>query len=769
MHSRTGPRAATALLLSLLLIFGLAPAVSAASPTVTVSPASGEIGTSVIASGSGFPRRTAGSLVLGTTSVALFKTNRIGNFSVSFTVPPVVTTGASVVTATVGASRATTEFVVSPQASTSTTSTTSTTTAPTSEGASLRTAPGHVVATSGPTDPNARYVLVTWDRSDPAATGYQVVRDGVVVKTTTVSGDPWDDLSFTDATVVPSATYLYQVRALFGDGTTSALSPAFRIHVRSTADVGSGRTFEVDTYSGTDRERAQAAVAAATSAGGGVVVFGARTYTFDAPLRVDSADNVVLRGAGSDRTFLQPGFAGESATCGSGGQLVVFTGRQTKLAIQLTSPVAVGERTLKVDSTSGLAAGQRIIFYESPPVNDADPWQMETAGVMQDPGTGRDERHRWDAGQIVAIDTTAKTVTFEQPFSQSFTTAVPWTRLDKGNGNGIERLTVQGRSSTETTHYRLVDLIPQADFTMADVQGRWANRNYVRASGYDIRVVGFKGPLGDPGGTDGSCKYKFSVWRATNFTFVGGEMGEPTHNQNTSFITTQRAQRTLVRASKFWGNRTYAFNEHGLGSRHFIFENNFVAVGPNAEKAGVFVGNSSFGFAGPGIIRNNTFSGNRRDISMQENSYELRILDNIMRNTGDRVISGYGWAGPDTSTDLYGSIRWTIARNRIEGAQGDGIVLGEASSPWYPYPGVKDVIISTNQIGVRGTAIRLLGTSTATKRFQVSNNGGTNTYVRPELVAGDFWHGNADGTSFGTATSTSWSAPYFSWEARDRG
>ncbi|MBW3575271.1 MAG: hypothetical protein KY450_10435 [Actinobacteria bacterium] len=626
-----------------------------------------------------------------------------------------------------------------------------------------------MVATSGPTDPNLRYVLVTWDRSDPAATGYQVLRDGAVVKTITVSGDPWDDLSFTDRTVTAAATHAYQVRALFADGSSSALSPGYRVHVRSTANVGSGRTFAVDNYSGTDRQRAQAAVDAAIAADGGVVLFGPRTYTFDAALHVSAADNVVLRGAGMDRTFIQPGFAGESATCGSGGQLIVFAGRQTKLATKLTSPLSVGDRTLKVDSTSGLAAGQHIILYEAGPVSNADPFQTEAAGVVQDPGTGRDERHRWDAGEIVAVDTTAKTVTFEQPLSQTFTTAVPWIRLDRGNGNGIELLTVQGRSSTETTHYRLVDLIPQANFSMADVQGRWANRNYVRASGYDIRVVGFKGPLGDPGATDGSCKYKFSVWRAANFTFVGGEMGEPTHNHNTSFITTQRAQRTLVRASRFWGNRTYAFNEHGLGSRHFLFENNYVAVGPEAEKAGVFIGNSSWGFAGAGIVRNNTFEGNRRDISMQENSYELQILDNTMRNTVDRVITGYGWAGPDTAADLYGSIRWTIARNRIEGAQGDGIVLGESSSPWYPYSGVKDVIISANQLGVRGTAIRLLGTSTATKRFQVSNNSGTNAYIRPGLVAGDYWKANMDGISYGTSTAVGWSTPYFSWEARDAG
>ncbi len=366
-----------------------------------------------------------------------------------------------------------------------------------------------------------------------------------------------------------------------------------------------------------------------------------------------------------------------------GGRLIGFTGKRTTLAARLTSPVAVGDRVLRVDSTTGLVVGQRLVLFEPSSVSGGSPFDYAAAGVVQDPGTGRDERHRWDASQIVAVDSTAKTVTLKDALSQSFSTAVPLVWLEKGNGNGLESMTVQGRSAGETTHYRLVDLNHQGGFRMAEVQGRWANRNYVLANGYDISVVGFRGPLGDPGGTDGTCKYKFSVWRAANFTFISGVMGEPTHSLNTSFITTQRAQRTLVRNSVFHGNRTYAFNEHGLGSRHYVFENNYVAVGALA-KAGVFVGNSSWGFSGAGIIRNNTFSGNSRDIAMQENGYEIRILDNTMRGTRDRVITGYGWGAPFTAADRHGSLRWTIAGNRIEAAQKDGIVLGKPPAPGIP-------------------------------------------------------------------------------------
>lgn len=621
-------------------------------------------------------------------------------------------------------------------------------------------APRQVVGVQGPSAAGSLYVVVTWDRSDAAAVGYDVSRDGVLVGSVDVVGDAWDDMMFTDASVVASRSFEYRVRARFVDGSVSGWSEPAGVAVRSDADLGSGRVFVVDEFAGSDRERLQAAVNAAVAAGGGVVQLAARTYSLDGPVEVTAADEVVLRGAGMDRTFVQPSFAGESSTCGSGGRLIGFTGKRTALAAKLTAPVAVGDRVLQVDSTSGLAVGRRLMLFEPTSVSGGTPYDYAAAGVVQDPGTGQDERHRWDASEIIAVDSTAKTVTLKDALSQSFSTAVPLVWLEKGNGNGLELLTVQGRSATESTHYRLIDLNHQSGFRMAEVQGRWANRNYVRANGYDIQVVGFRGPLGDPGGTDGTCKYKFSVWRSANFTFIAGVMGEPSHSQNTSFITTQRSQRTLVRSSVFHGNRTYAFNEHGLGSRHYVFENNYAAVGPLA-KAAVFLGNSSWGFSGAGIIRNNTFTGNSRDIVMQENGNEIRILDNTMRGTTERVITGYGWAAPFTSTELHGSLRWTIARNLVEGAKKDGIVLGEPTSPWYPYTGVKDLVITHNHLDVAGTAIRLDGTSTTTNRFQVTHNTGTNHYLKPTLTPGTHWTGNADNTTYGEPTTVPWTRPYF--------
>ena len=759
------------------LAVGLTSVAHATTAAIGLSPTSGVIGTKVTVTGTGYPKRVQGTVTLGATFVASIATTSRGSFSTSFAIPSTAS-GTVTVAASAGGMSASAALNVTsgettsttttmPTATTTTMATTTTTTVPVTTTTSTTvqttmpvptsgTPPRNVIAVQGPTDPAALYAMVTWDRSDPSAVGYDVMRNGAVIGTVSVAGDAWDDLDFRDASVSAGASYDYQVRARYTDGTTSVASAPNRITIRSNFQIGSGRTFSVDAYTGTDVQRAQAAVNAAKAAGGGVVQFGARTYSFDTTLQVSLADNVILRGAGAGSTFLQPTFAGDSTSCGTGGQLVNFTGRQTSLATTLVAPVAVGDRTVRVATTAGLAPGQVIVLYEPSPVSNANSGDYPAAGVVQDPGTGRDERHRWDANEITGVDSTAGTVTFRHPWSQSYTTAAPWAVIDKGIGNGIERLTIQGRSSTEATHYSLVLLSNQARFAMADVDGRWTNRNYLRTSGYDIRVVGFRGTVGNPNGVKSTCQYQLSVWRTSNFSLFGGQLGEATHALNQSFITFQRSQRVTVRNSRFERSLTYAFNEHGLGSRDWVFENNYIATGPTATHAAVSLGHAEFGFSGAGIIRNNTFEGNNRDILLTENSYGVRVLDNTMRNTQQAVITGAGWAGPNTETTLYGSMRSTISRNTVIGGRGDGIVLGMGNSGYFAYVGVKDVVIESNALDVLGTAIRLEGDSGSTQRFQVRFNTGVARYIRPAFVVGDHWVGNADGVTFGTATEVPW-------------
>ncbi len=760
------------MLLTLVIALSVPPAL-AAGPILELSPASAAAGETVKATGRSFPAGKSGTVAVNGSTVASFRTSGAGEFSTSFSVPP-HEPGVVPVTAKVRRTSVTASLTVLG----STTPTSSTTTTTPSNGP-VRLAPRHVVATQGPTDPSNLYALVTWDRSDPTATAYQVLRDGAVVGTIAVAGDPWDDLAYKDTSVQGGQSYGYQVRGAFPGGAVGELSATTAIRIRSDADLGRGKVFEVDRQTGeTDLDKAQAAVDAAKAEGGGVVLFGARTYRLDRALEISATDNVVLRGAGIDSTFIQPAFPGASSPSGAAPDLIRFTGTTMKLSTTLTRGVNVGDRSVSVNSTAGLAPGQVIVFDQKHA--QAEPTWFESNGILQDPGSGRDERYRWDANEIAAVDAGSSVVHFKYPFSQSFTSSVPWLGISSGSGNGIEQLTVQGRSSAEATYYRLVTVKDQSRMTIADVQSRWANQSYAHISGYDIRMVGFRGPDGGPNNyTDGISKYKVSVARASNFTFVGGLMGEPGHDRNKSYLTTQWAQRTLVRQSQFLGSRTYAFNEHGGGSRDVIFENNYVTGTTNTEYGGVYLGNSTWGFAGSAIVRNNLQVGGPRFLHMEENSYEIRVLDNVVRDlapsplprgtTSARFIYGEGWKGPDTAPELHASLRMTVQRNTISNVSGDGVDVGRAGSNFYPILGVKDVLISDNSFGVSGTAVRLQGSRTDTRRFQVFNNTGTNRYVRPELIADDYWSGNMDGISYGTPTAVDWSAPLFAWEAYDQG
>jgi hypothetical protein len=631
--------------------------------------------------------------------------------------------------------------------------------------ASIPSAPRHVIVTQGPTDPAALRTIVTWDRSDPDAVAYRVVRDGREIARVAVSGDAWDDLILRDTQIEAGRSYAYQVRAEARDGSLSASSPAYRVRVRSDAQIGAAASVAVDDFAGTDSERAAAAVRAAAATGGGVVKFAARTYTLDQPLVV-ADDDIVLRGAGAGRTILQPSFAGAPDACAPPVSLVTFTGDLHELPTRLAAAALVGTRTVQVASAVGLAAGDVVIFNQAP--EQTTPDQYAAAGVLQDPVRGRDRRHAWEANEIVAVTGTA--VTFRNPLAYAVATDTPWLRIDRGRGDGIERLTLQGRGPQEDSFYQLLSLDQVAHAHVADIEARWANRSFVQARGYDLRFVGFRGPSGGPRSFDGgACKYKLSFVRAANVIFVDGQMGDPVTDENQSFITIQRAQRIVIRSSIFHGSRTYAVDEHGGGSQDLVFENNLFAAGPGARYGAILLGSSTWGFSGPVIIRNNLFRDNSRDLYGQENSYEIRMLDNVSVGNRRAFVEAYGWAGPDTPADRRGSLRMTVSRNAVTGAMGNGIVLGGAASPWYPFAGVRDVRVTDNALGVAGTAIALAGAAPLSQRFQVIGNTGSAAYVRPGFLAGDYWHGNADGVSYGTATSTGWSSTTFAWENFDRG
>lgn len=110
----THRRAALALVLLGLvggLLTPLSPAGAASGPAINLSPYSGDVGTSVKVSGTGFPRRVAGSIKFNSATVGAFSTNRRGSFSATFTVPNVLP-GIAEVKASGGGLSATASFSV---------------------------------------------------------------------------------------------------------------------------------------------------------------------------------------------------------------------------------------------------------------------------------------------------------------------------------------------------------------------------------------------------------------------------------------------------------------------------------------------------------------------------------------------------------------------------------------------------------------------------------------------------------------------------------
>jgi hypothetical protein len=130
---------------------------------------------------------------------------------------------------------------------------------------------------------------------------------------------------------------------------------------------------------------------------------------------------------------------------------------------------------------------------------------------------------------------------------------------------------------------------------------------------------------------------------------------------------------------------------------------------------------------------------------------------------GEVADDGDAFDQPDEA--LHGSMRMTIARNRVESGT-YGLLLGRDDGI-YPYAGIKDLVVRGNLLQVTEDAILLDGDSSETNRFRVCQNGGSAVYTQPELIEGDVWSGNADGVTFGSPTDVAWSAESFDWEACD--
>lgn len=595
-------------------------------------------------------------------------------------------------------------------------------------------APRSVVAAQGPVEESARYVSVTWSHVDldlqpdlPRRTsGYDIERDGRIVGSTEVDEEPWDDLAFRDREV-PLGVVSYRVRARFDDGPGPWSEPT-RIEVLGSDDFGP--VFAVDDQSGSDLQRAQAAVDAAEEAGGGVVLFGPRTYEFDDALLI-FGNGILLRGAGTDETVLRAAFPGGEDSCGQVAPLLLFRGDTEELGVSVRDTADRGDTTLRLDGRPRVEVGDLVEVDGV--TGQMGIRQFESLGIAVDPSTGRDERYPFDAGVVQAVD--GDSISFEEPLSPIVTEGSSLYRYTEGWNNGVELLTVDGPGPDETSYHRLIDARSQVDFRVSEVTARWANRNVLDVSGHGITIVGLTATeVGAAGYQPEPCKYKVGIGPATDVVVVDSELGAIDNDENMSLLTTQFVYRAVIRNSILGRSRTYGFNEHGGGSRDLVVENNWIGAGPSGW-SGILLGNDTWGFSGETAIRNNRFVDNVIDVLMVENPYGVVIVGNRSENCGQTCVSWSGWGeardgGAPAIADPgdYGSARLAIVANRFAGA--NGIDLGADESNGFPWLGIRDAVVADNVVDAAdGSALTIRGDATSSGRLWVTGNtlaGGTN-------------------------------------------
>lgn len=616
------------------------------------------------------------------------------------------------------------------------------------------TAPAHVFVVQGPTDPANLYVLVTWDRNDPLATGYNVLRDGVVVGSTTDAGGAadWDKRYFKDTTVTPLVLHAYQVQPVYG-ATPGPISNAAYITVRR---AHASKVFDVTSYAGaTLRIKLAAARAAAVASAPSflepaTILFPAGTHTFtasDTAGSILSGDaNIIIRGAGMTSTILRAGWTGSSVESGLDNILLKWGGSTTAVAgVNPSTAVARGSLGVTLNDASAFAPGDIIGLNQiTGTTNSADDGENYDA---------------WDANTVESI--AGNFVTVKYPWAKPFTTAATVMRLTI-NGCGIEQLTVEGQGSTEQTYYTLLQAEHCANHSFAEVRARWCNRNAIYTRGYKHSIVACTFTQTDPRADAGeSFRYVITAGRGMRLATIGCVFGD-LDRVSSSMMTTQVSHKQIVRHNQFLRSINYGWNSHGTGDYWSVVENNYFYM-PEATKGGCFLGNSSFVYAGPTIIRGNLFDACKTAcVAFQQNSYGTMIVDNWFRDTKDDLVNWYGSQFASMSAATYGSARIAVRRNKTTytGATQAkrGYIFGYNAGS-VPFPGVRDLIITDNLIDVQASAVALGGSSSESYDFQVARNTGTNDYLRPPLVSGDYWAGNPDATGF-TSTGDD-TTPFF--------
>lgn len=595
--------------------------------------------------------------------------------------------------------------------------------------------------------------------------------------------DTWNKCAFKDTAVTAGQTYRYAVRAFVGAESTTSTALAV---LTVTSDGAYGTVRQVAAPSGGDDTTVLQTAINTAEAEGGIAVLQTGTYKFSQ--LTFKGSRMVLRGQGEDVTFLRPIGPGGAGTGTAAQDQIVISGSRVTLTATLSQAIAVGSTTVTLSATNELSVGSVVIFV-APNVGGTATAAYGRGDVIT-PGVEYDEINRWECNEVTAISGTS--VTFKFPFSQPIPTSASIQRVGEATvgvrqrGLVFERFTIEGVSATDSTYFTHFDVDGVAGIRWADVRARHANGNVAAiANSYDATFVDCDEPHHGTAPAQ-TIQYSISFARAANGRVIACSFGTDGVELVKSPVSTQRAPRTLVRHSVFHWPANYACNEHGGGSRDWIFENCWFNLGTNTEYAGVFVGNPDFANAGRGIVRNNRQDRGPILVYGREHSYGVRVLDNIAYDLASNALSlaaalvvWGGWDAPAEQSANWGAARLAVKRNAVFGSTGRGLLLGRRSSTYFGdgtagnpdpaadgggYLGVKDAIVENNHLDVTGTAVELLGTSTTTNRFQVRNSTGRVSFIKPGFVTGDHWENNGDGELFGSATAVGWADEFFAWE-----
>lgn len=200
--SRSVLAVAIGLVLAAGTLVGLTPtpASAATAATIGLSPSSGPVGTVVVVTGTGFAKKTPGTLTAGSTSIG-FTTSASGWFSATIAIPTTTTTtsATALVTATAGGGTASAPFTV------------------TFSGASTTTGPGTTTSPSS-TVPAVSSARLRFGVSTPGGAAANTEIDAVA---SLVGESPSIVLSYYDFGQVPPITGLNSVAAR---GATSLLT-----------------------------------------------------------------------------------------------------------------------------------------------------------------------------------------------------------------------------------------------------------------------------------------------------------------------------------------------------------------------------------------------------------------------------------------------------------------------------------------------------------------------------------------------------------------